>query len=106
MLYRESELKSKALSREEVVTSGVEAAEELTALVGFVVVAAEAMVAGLVEAKRIPAPFRIKVFVFENWDLAFVRRIDARVLERSGLDLMGVFFTEEENCNCKQWLSS
>ena len=59
-------MKSKALSREEAVTSGVEAAEELTALVGFVVVAAEAMVAGLVEAKRAAAPFRIKVLVLEN----------------------------------------
>ena len=48
------------------MTSGVEAAEELTALVGFVVVAAEAMVAGLVEAKRAAAPFRIKVLVLEN----------------------------------------
>jgi len=55
-----------ALSREEVVISGVEAAGELTAPAGFVVVAAEAIVAGLVEAKRIPAPFRIKVFILEN----------------------------------------
>ena len=49
-----------------MVLSGVEAAEELSALIGFGVVAAEAMAAGVVEAKRIPAPFRIKVFVLEN----------------------------------------
>lgn len=66
MLYKESDVKSMALSREEVVNPGVEAAGELTALAGSVVAAAEAIVAGLVEAKRIPAPFRIKVFVLEN----------------------------------------
>jgi hypothetical protein len=66
MLYKESEVKSKALSREEVVTVGIEAAEELTALAGSGVVAAEAIVAGLVEAKRIPAPFRIKVLDLWN----------------------------------------
>ena len=55
-----------ALSREEVVTSGAEAAGEVTPLVGTVVVAAEAMVAGLVEAKRIPTPFRIKEFDLDN----------------------------------------
>jgi hypothetical protein len=66
MLYKESEVKSMALSREEVMTSGAEAAGEVMPLVGAVVVAAEAMVAGLVEAKRIPAPFRIKEFDLEN----------------------------------------
>jgi hypothetical protein len=65
MLYKESEVKSMALSREEVMTSGAEAAGEVMPLVGAVVVA-EAMVAGLVEAKRIPAPFRIKEFDLEN----------------------------------------
>jgi hypothetical protein len=66
MLYKESEEKSMALSREDVVTSDVEANGEATALVGSVVIAAEGIVAGLVEAKRIPAPFGIKVWLLEN----------------------------------------
>jgi hypothetical protein len=66
MLYRESEEKSMALSRDEVVTSGVEAVAELTAPARSGVVAVVAIVAGLVEAKRIPAPFRIKTLGLEN----------------------------------------
>lgn len=64
--YKEADVKSIALSRDEVVNSDVEAAGELTALVGSVVVAAEPIVAGLVEAKRIPAPLLIKVFALES----------------------------------------
>ena len=62
-------MKSRALSREVVVTSGMVAAGELTALVAAGVagaLAAVAIVAGLVEAKRIVAPFRIKGFDLEN----------------------------------------
>ena len=46
------------------MTWGTEAAGEAAALAGIVVGAAEAT--GLVEAKRNPAPFRIKVFDLEN----------------------------------------
>jgi hypothetical protein len=45
--------------------------------------------AGVVEAKRTPAPFCIKIFVFESWDLVYGLGIDVLRLERSGLALMG-----------------
>ncbi len=54
-------------------------------------VAAVAIVDGLVEANRMPAAFRTKEFALENCDLAFVRKIDGLGLERSGLDVMGAF---------------
>ena len=55
-----------ALSREEVVSSGIEDAEELTALAGSGVVAAIGMAEEELDAKRMPAPFRIKVFGFNS----------------------------------------
>jgi hypothetical protein len=88
--------------REDVtVSGGEETAAELTALSGVVVeVAAEATVeAGLVEAKRILAPFPP--------ELACIRRIDGLFLKMSGLDLIGLFCrVEEENWNQSVSISS
>lgn len=88
-------MKSVTLSSEVANPEGEEAEEELTSLissvagaVGVVTGAAEAA-AGVVEAKRTPAPFCIKLFAFESWDLAYGLGIDALRLERSGLALMG-----------------
>jgi hypothetical protein len=86
-------VKSVALSSEVVNPEGAEA-EELTSLTSSVagavgVVMGAAGAAGVVEAKRTPAPFCIKIFVFESWDLVYGLGIDVLRLERSGLALMG-----------------
>jgi hypothetical protein len=64
-------VKSVALSSEVVNPEGEEAEEELTSLTNSVagavgVVTGAAGAAGVVEAKRTPAPFCIKIFVFER----------------------------------------
>ncbi len=70
-MYREPEVKSARFSRGVVISTG-EAPAELTAseaeeAAAFVAgVVDEAAAAGAVEAKRAPAPFRIKRFVLEN----------------------------------------
>jgi hypothetical protein len=102
-------VKSVALSSEVVNPEGEEAEEELTStnsVAGAVgVVTGAAGAAGVVEAKRTPAPFCIKIFVFERWDLVNGLGIDALRLERSGLALMGPWCTiDEENCRCEQLL--
>lgn len=57
----------------------------------------------MVEAKRMPAPFRIKRFVLEKGDFVYILEVDAPLSERSGLDLMGAFCTmEEENWTSQQ----
>jgi len=68
MLYRDSPDNSVALSRELANGDGSEAAEELTASTGEAagVVADVLMEEGPEDAKRTPAPFRIKTFVLEN----------------------------------------
>lgn len=70
--------------------------EELaTASVGVAVAgvedAAAVVVAGVVDAKRIAAPLRIKREFCENCGLVYVLEIDAPVLERSGFSLMEPF---------------
>jgi hypothetical protein len=87
-------VKSVALSSEVVNPEGEEAEEELTpstnSVAGAVgVVTGAAGAAGVVEAKRTPAPFCIKISVFERWDLVYGLGIVALRLERSGLALMG-----------------
>jgi hypothetical protein len=93
-------VKSVALSSEVVNPEGEEAEEEPTS--------STSSVAGAVgEAKRTPAPFCIKIFVFERWDLVYDLGIDALRLERSGLALMGPCCTiDEENCRCQQLLGT
>jgi len=93
MLYRKSVVKSVALSREDVVNWEVEAIGELK--IGSVEVVVGARTDGVVEANRMPAPFCIKVFVLENWDLVVGRRIDELALEWSGLDRIEGFCTAE-----------
>jgi hypothetical protein len=87
-------VKSVALSSEVVNPEGEEAEEELTSSTNSVagalgVVTGTAGAAGVVEAKRTPAPFCIKMFVFEGWDLVYGLGIDALRLKRSGLALTG-----------------
>ena len=105
-------MKSVALSSEVVNPEGEEAEEEPTSSTSSVagavgVVTDAAGPAGVVEAKRTPAPFCIKIFVFERWDLVYDLGIDALRLERSGLALMGPCCTiDEENCRCQQLLGT
>jgi len=112
ILYRDSLVKSAALSREAEMISGVGAAEEVTAAAGVEAAgaAAAAFGSGCVEAKRTAATFRINRFVCKNWGLWELLKTDAPCLEKSGLGLNGTFCTaEEENCpvsNCvrfKEW---
>ena len=101
MLYKESEVKSVALSREEAVTSVSENGEddeEFTALAGSANGAAVSIVKGLVEAKRMPGPFRIRLFVWEEGIFVFVRKIDTPDFEMRELDLRRAFGLEE-NCD-------
>jgi hypothetical protein len=100
-----------ALSSEVVNPEGEEAEEEVTSLTSSVagavgVVTGAAGAAGVVEAKRTPAPFCIKMFVFESWDLVYGFGNDALQLERSGLALTGPGCTIEENCRCQQLLGN
>ena len=99
ILYRDSLVKSAALSREAEMISGVGAAGVVAAGA-----AAAAFGSGCVEAKRTAATFRIKIFVCKNWGLWELLKTDAPCLEKSGLGLNGTFCTaEEENCavsNC------
>lgn len=58
---------------------------------------------GVLDAKRMPAPFRINTFVLENWDLVYALGIEAAGLGRSGLARMGPCCTvEEENWQSQQ----
>jgi hypothetical protein len=87
-------VKSVALSSEVVNPEGEEAEEELTSSTNSVagavgVVTGAAGAADALEAKRTPAPFCIKIFVFERRALVYGLRIDALRLERSGLALIG-----------------
>jgi hypothetical protein len=94
--WRNPELKSVASSREEVRTSGGGAVDELKVSEG--VEAAAEVEIGVVEAKRSPAPFRIKRFPAESENLERMPAADAPFLERSRFDLIGAFCTmEEEN---------
>jgi hypothetical protein len=94
--WRNPELKSVASSREEVETSGGGAVDELKVSEG--VEAAAEVEIGVVEAKRSPAPFRIKRFPAESENLERMPAADAPFLERSRFDLIGAFCTmEEEN---------
>jgi len=64
--------------------------------VAGVVIIGVVVVRGVVEAKRIPAPFRIKRVVLESCILGRVRMIGEAFFDRSGLERMGPLCTEEE----------
>jgi len=54
--------------------------------------------AGAVDAKRALAPFRIKTFIGDNWDLVYALEIEVVCWERSGLARIGPCCTvDEEN---------
>jgi len=54
--------------------------------------------AGAVDAKRAPAPFRIKTFIGDNGDLVYALEIEVVCWERSGLARIGPCCTvDEEN---------
>ena len=83
-----------ASSREEAKTSGGGAVDELKVSDG--VEAAAEVEIGVVEAKRSPAPFRIKLFAPESGNLERMLAADAPFLERSRFVLIGAFCTTEE----------
>lgn len=95
--------KSVALSREVVSTSGGGAAEVLTASTGAGIgVGAVAAGRGVVEAKRIPAPFRNKIFVLEKLKVASALGSEEPLVERSVLGRVGPRCTLEENWHDQQ----
>ena len=78
----------------EVASSGLSIGGELVADVAIIGVV---VVRGVVEAKRIPAPFLIKGLILESCVLGSVRMIGEAFFEWSRLDRMGPLCTEEEN---------
>ncbi len=94
-----------ALSSEVTYSAGVEAAEELAASAeGFAGATGGAgNEVGVLEAKRTPAPFRIKTFSLENCDLVYGLGIGAVFLERSGLARIDPYCTVEENLQSQHW---
>jgi hypothetical protein len=87
-------------------SEGIEAAElassigDVEAVVAFVIGTAAP---GALDAKRTPAPFRIKEVIGESRYLAYTRGIEFVLVERSGLARMDPCCTvEEENFTSQQ----
>jgi hypothetical protein len=89
--------KSAALSREEGTTSVGVTTEEPATCGGLNATGELAAETGVVEAKRILAPFRIKGAVLENWFPVYILENKTPFFDRRGLDRIRAFCAIDEH---------